>query len=136
MTQGWDFISEIFILFRGSTWSILEIRSFATGLTSLGILYAPSKIQGWFTFNFFVQKGDIILIKWEKFGKKGIKNNSTRPDINWCALILSLTDNLRSGIIGTPTKGFEHFSIFHLIRESKVTDFNNIILINQYILEF
>jgi hypothetical protein len=81
-----------------------------------------------------VEEGDVVISEGQCTDDEGIEYNSAGPDIDGGALILAFADNFWGGVVKTSTGSFKEFPIFHKVRESEITNFDEIVGVHKDIL--
>ena len=81
--------------------------------------------------NFLVQISRIWIFKWQVAADKGVKNYTTAPDVNLRSKVSFACYHLRRSIARTSTCCLESLAILVSVAQTKVYDFNLLIMRQQ-----
>lgn len=88
------------------------------------------------TLNFFVEKGDSLLIEGELSCQESVKDNASAPDVNRSSFVLAFSHDFGSCVIGTSTGGLEEASVLHEVGEAEVYYFDQAVMVDENVLRF
>jgi len=93
-------------------------------------LFSPVIVEEVTAVFYFLKKyWKNLIVKGQSSIHHGIKNNSTRPDVNLRSTIGRTRNNFRSGVVGTTTSCRQADSVLHTIGKAEVNQLNVIVFV-------
>lgn len=88
------------------------------------------------TLDFLIEQGHDFFIERQAASQHCEEYYSTTPYIQASTLVVSMPNDFRSSVVEATATGLQKFPVFHKVRQSKIRDFNDFIIIKQYIFRF